>query len=133
MKFFRILVFVFLLLITFGCTNLPPRVVSATLGTDVQAGKIVKAKEIFASADHMIHLVVEVENIASATTVGAKWYSVSPPERLLFESDLKLDAFNTSADFTLTSTGDWKPGSYKVVVYLDGTENRTLNFVVQGE
>ena len=132
MKFLRLYAFVFLvLLVSAGCGDLPTRVVSATLGKEIQSGKIANATTIFDPSDRMIHLVVQVENVASGTTVGAKWYAVSPPERLLFESDLALDPFNTSAEFTLTNSNDWHPGSYKVVVYLNGKENRTLNFVVK--
>ena len=133
MKFARVFVWVWLLLgIAVGCGNMPTRIVSATLGKNVQAGKIADATAIFAPVDRMIHLVVEVENITGPTTVGAKWYTFGPPESLLFESDLALDPLNTSADFSLTNSGDWKPGSYKVDVYLNGEKNRTLNFGVKG-
>ena len=133
MKFFRVLVLVSLVSILFGCTTLPPRVLSAELGTQVNSGKIAKPTTMFEPGDRMIHLVVQVDNVVAGTTVGAKWYSVTPPRRLLFESELALDVFNTSADFTLTTTGDWTPGQYEVVVFLDGKQSRTLAFSVKGE
>lgn len=114
-----------------SCTGVEPRVVGANLGTTVRAGKIVDATTTFATTDRMIHLVVDVENAIINTSVGAKWYAVGTPNRLLFESDIALDAFNTSADFTLTSLNDWIPGNYQVVVYLNSTQDRTLDFVVR--
>lgn len=114
-----------------GCSGVEPRVVGANLGTTVQAGKIVNATTTFAPTDRMIHLVVNVENAIVNTSVGAKWYAVGTPNRLLFESDIALDAFNTSADFTLTSLNDWIPGNYQVVIYLNSKQDRTLDFVVR--
>lgn len=134
MKFSRWFGLVLILLFAVAaCGNLPTRVVSATLGTEIQGGKVVHPNTIFNPSDRMIHLVVDVENVTGSATVGAKWYSVGPPERLLFESDLQLDPFNTSADFTLTNTNDWIPGSYRVVVLLNGNESRRLNFGITGD
>lgn len=108
-----------------------PHVTGVTLGTIVKSSKIQDAKTTFAPSNHMIHLVVDVENAITNTTVGAKWYAVSLSNRLLFESDAALDAFNNSVDFSLTNTTDWSPGNYQVVVYLDGRKERTLDFVVK--
>lgn len=135
MKFLRVylpLLFGALCVLAFAaCSNVEAHVANATLGTTVRAGRIVNPATTFAVTDRMIHLVVDVTNAIANTSVGAKWYSVGAPDRLLFESDIPLDAFTTSADFTLTSVNDWIPGNYRVMVYLNGKAERTLDFVVK--
>jgi hypothetical protein len=129
---FRFFLILFLLTgVTVAGCNTPPRIVSATLGTSVQGSKIVLPQTTFKPGDRMIHLVVDVENVLTDTNIAAKWYKVGSPDELLLESDLALDAFNTFADYTLTSMGDWQPGNYKVVVYLDGKEDRQVNFTIE--
>ncbi len=133
MRFFRIHWFVLSIALLFvvACGNTPPRVTGATLGTTVTAGKIADPKTTFAPRDHMIQLVVDVENVVTNTTVGVKWYAVGSSNRLLFEGEAALDAFNTSAEFALNSANDWQAGNYQVVIYLNGNPDRTLNFQVQ--
>lgn len=114
-----------------ACGNQTPHITDATLGTVVTASKIQDPKTTFSPTDRMIHLVVSVDNAFQTTTLGAKWYSVGASKRLLYEADAALDPFNTTADFALTSTNDWIPGNYQVIVYLDGKEERTLNFVIK--
>ncbi len=117
-----------------GCNAAPAaHIVNANLGTQVQAGKVTDPKDTFAPKDHMIQLVVDLENVLGGTTVGAKWYSVpaSGQDQLLFSSDLPLDPLNTSGQFALTTTSDFATGKYKVVLYLNGKQDRTLNFQVQ--
>lgn len=114
-----------------GCSPPEPKILAATLGTEIQSGKVTNPATTFAPSDRMIHLVVELENLVGNTNVGAKWYSVGTPDNLLFESDLSLDAFNNSADFTLTNTNNWLPGNYKVVIFLNEKEARQVNFVVR--
>jgi hypothetical protein len=114
-----------------ACAPPVPRIASAELGTGTRAGKLEDPKNSFVRSERIIHLLVAVENALPSTTVGAKWYSVGASKRLLLESDVALDPLNTTADFALTSTNDWIPGSYQVVVYLDGKEARTLNFEVR--
>lgn len=112
-----------------ACT-VTPHITSASLGTIVQASRVTDPKTTFAPTDRMIHLVVAVDNVVQNTNVGAKWYAVDGDKRLLFESSTALDAFNTTADFALTNTNDWIPGAYQVVIYLNGAEDRTLNFQI---
>lgn len=133
MKFMRASFFVFLLLVFVlaGCADTPPRIKTATLGTVVEVGAIQNPKTTFAPTERIIHLVVQVENVTQGVRVGAKWYAVENATRLLLESDLMLDAFNPSADFALTSANDWIPGNYQVVVYLNGDQERTIDFVVK--
>lgn len=133
MRFRRIgwLVLSLLVLALAACGNVTPHITAATLGTVVQAGKIQDPKTTFAPTDHMIHLVVDVQDVIQNTTVGAKWYATDENNRLLYQGDSQLDAFNTSADFALTAANDWTPGNYRVVVYLNNNEDRTLNFVVK--
>ncbi len=133
MKFISLGGFVVLMLavLVVGCGDQTPHVTAATLGTIVTASKIEDPKTTFAPTDHMIHLVVDVNNALTNTTVGAKWYQLGDSTRLLFEGDAALDAFNTTADFALTSANDWTPGNYQVVVYLDGKKERSLDFVVK--
>ena len=129
MKFLPVLVVLLFALI--ACGEATAKVSNATLGTIVTGSKIQDPKTTFATSDHMIHLVVDVENALTSTTIGAKWYQLSESNRLLFEGDAALDPFNTTADFALTSANDWTPGNYQVVVYLDGKKERTLDFVVK--
>ena len=114
-----------------ACANVVPHITAATLGTTVQASKIADPKTTFAPRDHMIHLVVQVDNAIQNTGIGAKWYALDPGKRLLYETNVTLDAFNTSADLALTNTNDWTPGNYQVIIYLNGTEDRTLNFAIK--
>lgn len=113
-----------------ACGDSTPHVTNATLGTIVTASKIEDPKTTFAVTDHNLHLVVDVNNALTNTTVGAKWYELNS-NRLLFEGDAALDPFNTTADFALTSAQDWTPGNYQVVVYLDGKKERTVDFVIK--
>lgn len=133
MRFFRTVVFVMVLstMLALGCASVEPRITKATLGTQVQAGRIVMEMSRFAPTDRMLHLVVDVENVVGNVTIGAKWYKVADADSLLFESELGLDPLNTSADFVLTNTNNWLPGNYKVVVYLNEKESRALNFKVE--
>lgn len=133
MKFVRNVWFVVLLLAVglVACGDSTPHVTAATLGTIVTASKIQDPKTTFAITEHMLHLVVDVNNALTNTTVGAKWYETGGSNRLLFEGDAALDPFNTTADFALTSANDWTPGNYQVVVYLDGKKERTLDFVIK--
>lgn len=114
-----------------ACGDQSPHVTSATLGTIVDSSKIQDPKTTFAPKDHMIHLLVSVDNALQNTTVGAKWYDVSNANHLLFQSDTALDPFNTTADFALTSANDWAVGNYQVAVYLNGKQERTIDFVVK--
>ena len=129
----RVIFCVFLLgaLVLAGCADTPPRIKTATLGTIVELSAIQNPKTTFAPTERNIHLVVQVENVTQGVRVGTKWYAVENPKRLLLESELQLDAFNTSADFALTSANDWIPGNYQVVVYLNGDQERTIDFVVK--
>lgn len=133
MKLVRQIWFVFILLAfaLVACGDATPRVTGATLGTIVTASKIEDPKTTFAPTDHMIHLVVTVDNALKNTTVGAKWYQLDNNNRLLFEGDAALDPFNTTADFALTSAQDWAVGNYQVIVYLDGKKERTIDFIVK--
>ena len=124
------IVFAVLVFLAVSCNTITPHIIGATLGTKVAAGKIQDAKTTFAPTDHMIHLVVDVQDVIQNTTVGAKWYSVDNNNQLLYEGNTALDAFNTSADFALTAANDWAPGNYKVVVYLNNQQDRTLNFTI---
>jgi len=121
----------FVLGLMVAACNPTPRITGATLGTVVQASKIEDPKTTFAPSDHMIQLIVNVENVVGSTNIGAKWYSVDGGERVLFEGESALDPLNTSAEFALTAANDWKPGSYKVVIFLNGKEDRQLNFQVK--
>ena len=133
MRFVPTLLFVFVLSAMFvvGCGNVTPTITEASLGTQVEGGKIVNKMSTFAPADRMIHLVVDVKDVVGTVPVSAKWYRVQDEDKLLFESELALDPLNTSAEFTLTNVNDWVPGNYKVVIYLNGDEKRSLNFQVQ--
>ena len=122
-----------LLLAAVACNGVPtPSITNATLGIRYQAGKIVDPSDTFAPQDHMIQLVVDLENVLGGTTVGAKWYAVPDggQARLLFSSDLSLDALNTSGQFALTSSDDLTPGKYQVAIYLNNKQDRTLNFQI---
>src|SRR5438128_828242 len=98
MKFISTAGFVLLLLCVFlvGCGDQTPHVTNAILGTIVNAGKITDPKTTFIPGEHMIHLVVQVENALTNTSVGAKWYQVGDSNRLLYQDETALDAFNTS-------------------------------------
>lgn len=128
MKLFRLL-FLFLILLT-ACGG-PPQISSAALGTVVRASKLADPKTKFAPSDHIIHLIVTVDNAAPGTTVGAKWSASDQNNRLLFEADAALDPMNTTADFALTSANDWRPGKYQVVLYLNGKPERSIDFTVE--
>lgn len=118
-------------LVLAACGDQTPHVTSATLGTVVDSSQIKDPKTTFAPTDHMIHLLVSVDNALQNTTVGAKWYDVNNSNRLLFQSDATLDPFNTTADFALTSANDWTVGKYQVSVYLNSKQERTIDFVVK--
>jgi hypothetical protein len=116
-----------------GCNGAPtPQILDAQIGTAVRGGEIVGAKSQFAPNERMVHLVVKVQNISAGVPLGAKWYALNEDgtRRLLYESDLNTDAFNTTAQFAITNSNDWQPGNYQVVIYLNGKEERRVNFQV---
>ena len=117
-----------------ACSTPPPRITATTMGTQVSAGKIAAPAAAFKPADHTLYLVVETENVLGGTPLGVKWYAVdagSMKNQLLLENEVQLDPLNTSGEFALTSTGDLAPGKYKVVVYLNGKQDRTVDFEVK--
>ena len=117
-----------------ACTTPPPRITATTMGTKVNAGKIVTPTTTFKPADHIIYLVVDAENILGGMPLGVKWYAVDAgtlKNQLLLENEVKLDPLNTSGEFALTTTGDLAPGKYKAEVYLDGKQDRTVEFQVK--
>jgi hypothetical protein len=117
-----------------ACSPPPPRITATTMGTAVNAGKISAPTTTFKPADHTLYLVVETENILGGTALGVKWYAVdagSLKNQLLLENEVKLDPLNNSGEFALTSAGDLTPGKYKVVIFLNGIEDRTVEFQVQ--
>lgn len=130
----RLFILLGILLLIAGCDTPPPRITTTTLGTAVSAGKITAPTTTFQRADRTVYLVVETENILGGTTLGVKWYAVdagSMKNQLLLENDVKLDPLNTSGEFALTSTGDLAPGKYKVVIFLNGKEDRAVEFEVK--
>lgn len=133
MRFVQTFLFVLVIsaVVLAGCGNVTPTITGAALGTQVESGKVVEERSTFAPTDRMIHLVVDVKDVVGTVPVSVKWYRVQEEDKLLFESELPLDPLNTSADFVLTNVNDWVPGNYKVVVYLDGQEKRSLNFRVE--
>ena len=117
-----------------ACTTPPPRITATTMGTQVDAGKIVTPATTFKPTDHTLYLVVDAENILGGTTLGVKWYAVDAgtlKNQLLLENEVKLDPSNTSGEFALTTTGDLGPGKYKVDVYLEGKQDRSVEFQVK--
>jgi hypothetical protein len=117
-----------------ACANTPPRITATTMGTAVNAGKIANPTTMFKPGDHSIYIVVDVENVLGGTPLGVKWYAVDTPNaknQLLLENQVNLDPLNTSGEFALTSSSDFAPGKYKVVVYLNGQEDRTVEFEVK--
>ena len=124
----------FVSLLFVACSTPPPRITATTMGTTVSAGKISAPSTVFKPADHNLYLVVETENVLGGTPLGVKWYAVDAgtmKNQLLLENEVNLDPLNTSGEFALTSTGDLAPGKYKVVVFLNGQENRTVEFEVR--
>jgi len=134
-EFFSACLIIIIGITLIGCSaDTTPRITDAALGTQVQAGKVVTRATTFAPQDRMIHLVVQMENLITPARVAAQWYRIAASggqDQLLFQSDLALDPLNTSADFTLTSSSDWQPGNYKVVITLNDKEDRTLNFAIK--
>jgi hypothetical protein len=123
-----------LVLLVSACGNTPPRITATAMGTAVDAGKITHPTTTFKPGDHTIYIVVDVENVLGGTPLGVKWYAVDTPNaknQLLLENQVNLDPLNTSGEFALTSSSDFAPGKYKVVVYLNGQEDRTVEFEVK--
>lgn len=117
-----------------ACSTPPPRITATTMGTEVSAGKITAPAAAFKPSDHTVYLVVDTENILGGTTLGVKWYAVDAgniKNQLLLENEVKLDPLNTSGEFALTSAGDLAPGKYNVVVFLNGNQDRTVDFEVK--
>ena len=88
---------------------------------------------VFAAED-VFYCIVEVANAPEDTIVKVVWYAVEVENT---EPNLLIDEFElTTSDallpFNLVSNaGLWPSGAYKAEIYLNGTLDRTLDFVVQ--
>lgn len=84
--------------------------------------------------DEVFYAIVQLANAPDDTHTKAIWYAVSVEG---LEANQKLDEAELTQGsgeltFSLTSSGPWPAGSYKVEIYLNDKLDRTLEFQVEG-
>lgn len=107
----------------------------ATMCTGVDAdSEPLDSVNVFSVDTPEIFCSVKLSNAPSDTLVKAEWIYVEGEAGL---TDYFLDDYELTADgtrylsFSLTYTGEWPRGDYKVVLYVDGKEKSSVPFTVE--
>jgi hypothetical protein len=109
------------------------------LSKDVQGDNYdpVDVTETFPSDQKIIHAVVTLEDAPKDTQVRAVWQVVDAGDSsqngdTIDSAEVTTDG-SRNVDFTLEPNNPLPAGTYKVVVYLNGKKNQSLEFTIEGE
>lgn len=111
-------------------------ITSVTLakGTEGDLKTPVDPTDQFAPAD-TIHAVVAIQEAPEGTQFKASWWAIDigdPSACNMLITEYEVTGSGTrNIDFTLTADDVWPAGSYKVEIYVNGTLDQVLLYMVQ--
>jgi hypothetical protein len=130
-KFFILAAFGMVVLVTLACgfNVSTANIKNAFMARDSE-GK--ESTKVFAPSD-VFYCIVTLANAPEDTKVKAIWYAVEAENT---QPNYKIDEYETTSSdatlpFSLTPSGTWPTGKYKVEIYLNGELKQTLEFEVQ--
>jgi hypothetical protein len=122
-----------LLCLLSGCAFSTANIGSAVLARGYVNGSAAGVTTSFHPSDNPLHLVVTLNNAPDGTTLKVDWVAVNVGKQhnyKIFSSTITTANGENIADFDLTNRGTWPPGTYKAVVYLNDTLDRTVSFPI---
>lgn len=96
-------------------------------------GKSEKVGSVYHPEDGPFHLYVTVSNAPEDTKVKASWYAVGTnagKDELIDETEVTLGN-QSQIDFSLSLPRPWPTGKYKVVLFLNAKQDKTVDFEVR--
>ncbi len=89
----------------------------------------------FAPSDRKVHCVVTFNKTKPATKIRLVWMAENVEGRSkhseLDSIDHITDVDEERSDFHLTWSRDWRPGTYRVEIYIDGILDKTIDYTVE--
>jgi len=89
----------------------------------------------FAPSDRKVHCVVTFNKTKPATKIRLVWMAENVEGRSkhseLDSIDHITDVDEERSDFHLTWSRHWRPGTYRVEIYIDGILDKTIDYTVE--
>ncbi len=98
-------------------------------------GKVGESTTTFAPSDRTVHCVVTFNKRKPGTKIRLVWVAENVEGRSkhseLDSIDHIADVDEERTDFHLTWSRDWRPGTYRVEIYIDGILDKTIDYTVE--
>ena len=89
----------------------------------------------FAPSDRTVHCVVTFNKTQPGTKIRLVWVAENVEGKSkhseLDSIDHITDVDEDRTDFHLTWSRDWRPGTYRVEIYIDGILDKTIDYTVE--
>ena len=98
-------------------------------------GEVGESTTTFAPSDRTIHCVVTFNKVKPGTKIRLVWVAEDVEGRSkgseVDSIDHITDVDEQKMDGHLTWSRDWRLGTYRVEIYIDGTLDKTVNYTVE--
>ena len=98
-------------------------------------GKVGDSTTTFAPSDRTVHCLVTFNKAKGGTKIKATWVAENVEGRskhtVLDSIDHTSDVDEEKTDFHVTWSRDWRPGTYRVEIYIDGILDKSIDYTVE--